>query len=236
MVILLLVSIVNLVLDNNVGKIYSMLDNQNLSIEKTFEMIAHAKDIFAIALIVIIGTLLYLYRYQIKLFLKYGLSPNKKDSTYSGLLGILKTDFDEFEKKDLEDKIDNLLNKFNSSTLNERNEIQLFDDINNSTSENINSPPIFRPLKTIRKQNEILYYFVNDGGIVRDFKINSIHDIKISVDTKNKIESKGSGYFQFELKETFMENEIHFELIYYDDKDKFQVKRYIYSILENKLS
>ncbi len=136
----------------------------------------------------------------------------------------MKTNISELEER-AQNKIDNLLYKFANPVLDDDNEIlkNIDDEILVNNIENY--VPMFRILKSIKNSNEIICYFVNDGETVHNFKINSIHGIKISVEPQNKIESKESGYFKFEIEETFVENEIHFELTYYDDADKFQVKK-----------
>ena len=214
-----------------------MLDNPNLSSDKMIEVMARGMDIVGILMIMLVALLLYIYRYEIGLFLKHWISNSKKDISPLGISTILKTNISELEKKDLSNKVDNLLHEFANPVLDDHDK-ELLKNIDDEILANNSEhhPPIFRTLKTIKNSNEIIYYFVNDGGKIRDFKINSIHAIKISVEPQNIIESKASGYFKFEIEETFVENEIHFELTYYDDEDKFQVKKYVYSLLENKLS
>ncbi|MBU0474603.1 MAG: hypothetical protein KKF62_10605 [Bacteroidetes bacterium] len=210
-----------------------MLDNPNLTQEVIFDLMSDGKDIIGISLIVVVIIIIYINRYQVALFLKYGFSNNKNDiSPFGGLFGLLKTDISELAKKDLENKVDNLLQEYNNIELD--NNTQL-DGILGSDISQINQlPPIFRSLKVKRTSNEIVYYFVNDGGAIRDIKIKSKNGVNITIEPQNYLEEKGSGYFQF-VFDNNREKEFHFILSYYNSLNKYCEVKYYYSLNENQL-
>lgn len=78
-------------------------------------------------------------------------------------------------------------------------------------------------------------YFVNDGGAIHNFKINTIDGIHLSIEPKDNLQRKESGYLKFELGSN-VGNLLYFDLSYYDEINKFHKEKYFYSILENKFS
>ena len=210
-----------------------MLDNPNLTQEVIFDLISDGKNIIGISLLIVVIIIIYINRYQVALFLKYGFSNNKNDMTpFGGLFGLLKTDFSELAKKDLENKVDNLLQEYNYIELD--NNTQLDGILGSDISKSNKMPQIFRSLKVKRTSNEIVYYFVNDGGAIRDIKIKPTNGFNITIESQNYLDEKGSGYFKFAF-DNIHEKEFHFFLSYYDSLNKYCEVNYYYSLNKNKL-
>ncbi|MCF6270369.1 MAG: hypothetical protein L3J41_11700 [Melioribacteraceae bacterium] len=218
-----------------------MLDNPNITLEKMIEVMAFGKDIIVILFVIVIAVLLYIYRYEISLFIKYGFSDSKDTGGITGLIQFMRGGasrrVSELEGRDISDKVDNLLNNFKNPVVDDE-ESNLLKSVDNlilsKSSKHI--PPIFRSLKTIKTSNEIIYHFQNDGGRMHSFKINSIDEINISSEPKNNLELNESGYFKFEFENINVGNEVNFNLLYYDEANKFHEEKYKYSLLKNKLS
>ena len=98
-----------------------MLDNPNLTFDKMIEVMEFGTDIVGLFLVIAIVLLIYIYRYEIKLFIKYGFSDSKKDRDIAGLSKVLKDglgeSISELKEKDFQNKVDNLLVKFNELPL-----------------------------------------------------------------------------------------------------------------------
>ena len=214
-----------------------MLDNPNLTAEKMMEVMARGMDIVAISMIILIALLIYIYRYEIGLFLKLSFSNNKKNISPFGISGIMKTNISDLEKNDLNNKVDNLLQKFNNPVLDE-NDSELLENVDNLIDTSIidHQTPIFRSLKIVKNSDEIIYHFVNDGGPIHNFKINSSDVSTIYIEPQNELESKGSGHFKFDFTTDIEVNEINFEFSYYDKTNKYHEKIYIFSLLDNRLT
>ena len=211
-----------------------MLDNPNLNIDKTIELISDGKDFIGISLIIIVIIFLYIYRYQIALFLKYGFSKNKNSILpFGGLFGIMKTDISDLEQKDLEDKVDSLLQKYENVELEDDNHLD--ENLETDISKENPIPPIFRSLKVKRTLNEIIYYFINDGGEINNITIKPTNDFKITIEPQNYLKERGSGYFKFVFDDN-RENEFYFILSYYNILNKYCEVKYYYSYHENHLN
>ncbi len=216
-----------------------MLDNPNMTLEKMIEVMAFGKDIIVILFVIVIVLLLYIYRYEISLFIKYGFSDSKNTGGITGLIqfmrGGVSRRVSELEERDISNKVDDLLQKFNTPLLDEDITILTKVDKQSPVKNIEHIPPKFRSLKIIKTANEIVYHFVNDGGAVRNYRIKQMDGINISIEPKNNIEPNESGYFKFELANN-IGNEITFDFSYYDETKKFYEKKYLFSLLENKLS
>lgn len=216
-----------------------MLDNPNITLEKMIEVMAFGKDIIVILFVIVVALLLYIYRYEISLFIKYGFSDSTDTGGITGLIQFMKGGASkrvtELESRDISDKVDDLLQKFNNPLLDE--DINILTKVDKQSPSKIieHNSPKFRSLKTIKTSNEITYHFVNDGGAIRNYRIKQIDSINISIEPKNDIEPNESGYFKFELANN-VGSEITFDFSYYDETNKFHEEKYLFSLLENKLS
>lgn len=214
-----------------------MLDDPFITLDKIGEAITFGSNLIWIFVLIIALFLLYMYRYEIRIFIKHGFSDSKNMRSPFGMLKFLKTNMSELERKDLNDKVENLLNKFENPEL-DSDDIELIENVDNliPPKNTKHTPPIFRSLKTIKTSSEITYYFVNDGGAIRNFNINPISGIYISVEPEHKLESNGSGYFKFEFANDIVGNEINFGFSYNDETDKFHEEKYQFSLFENIIS
>ena len=209
-----------------------MLDNPYLTLDKIGDAIAFGSNLIWIFLMIIALFLIYLYRYQIKVFIKHGLSDSKNMRSPFGLLKLMKTNMSELERKDLNDKVENLLHKFENPVPDD-DEIDLIKNVDDLIlpQKSEHTPPIFRSLKIIKNASELTYHFVNDGGTIRNLKINPIGGIIISVEPQDKLVSKGSGYFKFEFANDIVGNEINFDISYNDEADESHEGKYQLSLL-----
>ncbi len=212
-----------------------MLDNPNLSLEKMLEVMASGISIVKYLLILTVILLIYLYRYEIKLLLKYGVSDESIGGKFLKTIGIKKTDFSKLEKRDLSDKVDAMLDKFNKSTVDFEINEQLSEDEVLLESDNDLGIPNFRSLKAIRNSNTIIYHFVNDGGAIHNFYITNSKGVSVSFNYKNRIGANASGFIKFKFPETFNKNKFNFTLVYYDEVNNLHQINYEYSLSNNKL-
>jgi len=212
-----------------------MLDNPNLILEKTFEIVAYGSDVIGISILLIGIFLIYIYRYEVGLFLKNIFSNDKNDISPFGIGGIMNTNIEDLKKKDFDNKVDNLLDKFKNQSLDEEDS-QIIDNIMTQSSKEMIIHPIFRSLKTIKASNEITYHFVNDGGAIQKIEVNPIGDFTVLIEPSNNIGQKESGYLKFELANNNFGDKLYFDMSYDDNSDKRYQQKYFYSLLENKLS
>ncbi len=210
-----------------------MLDDPSLTQKVIYDLISDGKDFIGISILLVMDIVLYINRYQVILFLKYGFSKNKNGILpFGGLFGMMKTDISELEQQDLENKVDNLLQKYENIEID--NNTQLDEIFGNDFPEKNPLPPIFRLLKVKKTLNEIVYYFVNDGGEIHDITIKPINGSNITIEPQNNLKEKESGYFKF-IFDNIHENELHFILSYYDSLNKYCEVKYYYSLQENHL-
>ncbi len=92
-----------------------MLDNPNLSSDKMIEVMSFGESIIGYSLIVVIAVLIYLYRYEIKLFFKHGFSNDNSNSGFLRIFSMFKNDISELEREEISSKVDSLIEKFNKS-------------------------------------------------------------------------------------------------------------------------
>lgn len=206
-----------------------MLDNSNLSFEKMIEVVALAKDVIGVSLLILVLLLLYIYRYEIGLFIKYGFSNKEKDLSSLWLLKLIKTDFSELGKKDLDTRIDNLLNRVSNSELNKENNSII------NANTNSSSIPSFRPIEIVSEANEIIYHFINDGVPIHSISAVPLGNFEITFEPQNNLESNGSGFFHFMFDEN-TKNDFIFNLSYYNKAEEFHKIKFLYSLIENELS
>ncbi len=212
-----------------------MLNNPNLSLEKMLEVMASGISIVKYLLILLVILLIYLYRYEIKLLLKYGVSDESIGGKFLKIIGVKKTNFSNLEKRDLSDKVDAMLDKFNKSTVDFEIDEQLSEDEALLESANDLGTPNFRSLKAIRNSNTIMYHFVNDGGAIHNFCINNSEGVAVSFNYENRIEANATGYIKFELLDNFNENKFNFTLVCYDEVNNLHQINYEYSLSDNNL-
>jgi hypothetical protein len=178
--------------------------------------------------------LLYIYRYEIRLFIKYGFSDTKKEKDIAGIAKVLKnglsTSIDELKEKELNTKVEGLLDKFNELPL----ELGIDSQEEDKVSVFQYTPPIFRRLKTIKSENEIAYHFVNDGGGIYNFNIYPKKNSHLMIEPQNDIRLKGSGFIKFLFSEK-LENEFYFDISYFDAANEFHKERYCYSISKDEI-
>ncbi len=212
-----------------------MLDNPNLSLDKMLDVMAFGLDFIGYSLLLVVVLLIYLYRYEIRILFKYGLSDDSIGGRLFKLVGIAKTDFSKLEKKELNNRVEELLTKINETTIDIDDDTKIFEDDTIPNSKSDLTPPKFRLLRAIRKLDVIIFHFVNEGGAIHDFSVKNNDEIKISFNFENRIELEDSGYIKILLPKEFKENSFNFTLIYYDEANTLHQINYSYSILENNL-
>ena len=212
-----------------------MLDNPNLSLDKMLDVMAFGLDFIGYSLLLVIFFLIYLYRYEIRILFKYGFSDDSIGGRFLNIIGIAKTDFSKLEKKELNNRVEEILAKINETTIDIDDDIQIFEDGPIPSSKSNLAPPKFRLLRAIRKLDVIMFHFVNEGGTIHDFSVKNNDEIKISFNFENRIEQEASGYIKILLPKEFKENSFNFTLIYYDEANTLHQINYSYSILENNL-
>jgi hypothetical protein len=206
-----------------------MLDNPNLGFEKMIEVVALAKDVIGVSLLILVLLLLYIYRYEIGLFLKYGFSKKENDLSSLWLLKLIKIDFSELERKDLDTRIDILLNTVNNTKLNDKNDSTINADTLSSFL------PSFRLTEIVTEPNEIIYHFINDGVSIHAISVVPLGNFEITFEPLNNLESNGSGFFHFTFDEN-TKNDFIFNLSYYNEVEEFHKIKFLYSFIENGLS
>lgn len=212
-----------------------MLDNPNLTREKMFDALLYGTEIVGFLMLIVVAIILYIYRYEISLFIKFAFSDQKKNGYSKNFMKLIKTNFGELEKKEFDNKVEDLLNSFNNPEIEEDSEIVFSDEINIDTPKIENANPNFRSLKTIKNSNKIIYHFVNDGFAINGFSTDPLSDFTMSLEPREIINSNESGYFQFNFDGN-IDNKFLFNLSYYDEYKEFHTFKYLYSTVENSIT